>query len=445
MQDKIAVKPVTAVVVPEATVAVVELVPLFQRALESVRDDMRDNPYILEALRVLPVGGYRSAIGSFWNAVVDDLRNKITVRSLSLFNKTLPPGRKDVKVYEDFQNSVNDDELIDGAYKIGVIGWEASKILRHAKETRHIFDGHPRSSEPSPVKVLAMMEDCIKYVLAEPYPPTIIDLDDYFTMLGDQNFDRNGVAVDNALEELPENYKTELANRLFTAYIHPASSSIIRSNIEFVAPRLWRALPKTLKVQVTRRVDQEIAKGNAPVTEQAFAFVRTVDAVRYLSPAARKYLVQPMIEELASSLDNWPTENRLVRELQPYASVIPADLVQPYVSALTHTYVGYVGGSAYYSRTDFFANGAAALIPQMFQAFDDRAAEAFIETVRSSAMLQDRIKYPAKLRRLRSLANIVMEHASETLPDRDFLETLIDESREEEFRKLLAPSGRRKR
>src|ERR1035437_1230872 len=138
--------------------------PLFERCLNSVRPDLRDNPYILEGLRVLPVRGYRSAIGSFWNAVVDDLRNKIMARSLSLFNKSIQPTRE-VKTYEDFQNSINDDQLIEGAYKIGVIGWEASKVLKHAKETRHIFDGHPKSSEPSPVKVLAMMEDCIKYVL----------------------------------------------------------------------------------------------------------------------------------------------------------------------------------------------------------------------------------------------------------------------------------------
>lgn len=117
-----------------------EIQPLIEKSIANVRDEMMDNPYIIEALRVLPVGGYRSAIGSFWNAVVDDLRNKIIYRSLSLFNKEIR-FRQEVKTYEDFQNYVNDDDLIDGAYKIGVIGWEASKVLKHAKETRHIFDG----------------------------------------------------------------------------------------------------------------------------------------------------------------------------------------------------------------------------------------------------------------------------------------------------------------
>lgn len=146
-----------------------EVTLLIKKSVLNVREDMQDNPYIQEAIRVLPVGGYRSAIGCFWNAVIDDLRNKILHRSIDLFNKEINPSRT-VKNYDDFQNYINDDQLIDGAYKIGVIGWEAQKILKHAKETRHIFDGHPKSSDPSIIKVLDMFNDCIKYVLNEEYP-----------------------------------------------------------------------------------------------------------------------------------------------------------------------------------------------------------------------------------------------------------------------------------
>ena len=120
----------------------------FQKICELIREDIRDNPYIEETLKVLTVGGYRSAIGSFWNAVVDDLRNKILFRSISMFNKEMKPN-KAIKSYEDFQDNINDEMLIDGAYKIGVIGWEAHKVLKQAKETRHIFDGHPKSSDPA--------------------------------------------------------------------------------------------------------------------------------------------------------------------------------------------------------------------------------------------------------------------------------------------------------
>jgi len=60
-----------------------------KKALNSVRDEFMDNPYIDEARRVLTVHGYRSAIGSYWNAVIDDLRNKVLHRGLDLFNKEM--------------------------------------------------------------------------------------------------------------------------------------------------------------------------------------------------------------------------------------------------------------------------------------------------------------------------------------------------------------------
>ena len=92
-----------------STISNNDITQLIKRAVLQVRPDMQDNPYILEALKVLPVGGYRSAIGAFWNAVVDDLRNKIIFRSLDLFNKEINVGHK-ITNYDDFINYVNDDE-----------------------------------------------------------------------------------------------------------------------------------------------------------------------------------------------------------------------------------------------------------------------------------------------------------------------------------------------
>lgn len=404
-----------------ARIQPVEFRQLFENTLSSVRDEIIDNPYIAEAIRVLQVGGYRSAIGSFWNAVVDDLRNKIIHRSLELFNKSTkisPP----IKSYEDFQNRVNDDQLIEGAYQIGVIGWEASKVLKQAKETRHIFDGHPKSSDPSILKVLVMMEDCIKYVLNEPYPFQIIDIDEYIATLDTTGFDRNEVAVVNALSEIPEIYKNELINRLFTVYVDPHASSIIRSNIEFIAPILWKVLPKENKHQIVRRVDQEFPKGDLVRTKYAFEFVSLVGSNSYLSITAREYIIKPLVEKLKDNLDNWQIENQCVRELSVYAGQIPSSLVEDYVSSLTLTYVGHTGGSGQYSRTDFYANAAVTYIPTMFEAFDDTAVDAFVLTLKNNTTLRRRIDNPTKMNRLRSLGNIAIERSSLNHTGREILE-----------------------
>lgn len=405
---------------------------LFQKTLSYVREDIRDNPYIEETLRVLPVGGYRSAIGSFWNAVVDDLRSKIIFRSLSLFNKEMNLSRK-ISKYEDFQDNVNDEILIDGAYKIGVIGWEAHKILKQAKETRHIFDGHPKSSNPGALKVLSMMEDCIKYVLSQEYPPQIIDIDDYIDNMGSSDFDRNEFSISDAISDLPDVYKNELINRLFSSYVNDSCSTILRSNIEVVAPILWRVLPKSNMIQMCRRVDEEISKGSTTATEYAFSFIGIVDAKKYLTTRAKKYKLGPIIQKLLDNLDVFAVENECINELSKYAGYIPRELLFDYVNAITQTYVGHIGGSAMYARTDFYADGAALKIPKMFEKFDDESAHAFVDAIKMNASLKSRITNQVKLRRLRNLGEIVNRRISENFDEVDFLDMLLNETRECEF------------
>ena len=423
-----------------ATVAITdgEASSLIVRTLGGIREEVKDDAYIAETLRVLPAGGYRSAIGSIWNAVVDDLRNKVMHRSLPLFNKSVSIGRT-VATYEDFQNFVNDDQLIEGAYKTGVIGYEASKVLKHAKETRHFFDGHPKSSEPSLIKVLAMIDDCVKYVLSAPYPQQIIDIDDYMKVVDTATFDRNHVAIEVALSELPEIYKEQLANRFFTGYVHPNASSVFRSNAEFVIPILWPVLQKPVQIQIARRVDQEIAKGHTECTEQAFRFVGVVGAGSYLTPHARRYKITPLVEKLKKNLSVFRVEDEAVEELKPYAAVIPQELLPDYVGAITQTYVGIMGGSAQFQRTNFYANGAALVIPKMFELFDDAAAQAFAEFVRTNQSLKARLRTPCKMARVRSLGTILLGRVSTKAAAKPFLEILVDETRDAELSAILFP------
>lgn len=411
---------------------------LIESRISEIRPELQTNPYIIEAIKVLPVQGYRSAIGSIWNAVVDDLRNKVIHRSLSLFNKEMKDRiGKECKTYEDFQNINNDDILIEGAYKIGVIGWEAQKVLKHAKETRHIFYGHPKSSDPSVFKVLSMLEDCIKYVLKEEYPLQIIDIDEYIKNMETASYDRNPLSIEYSIGDLPEIYKTELINKLFNSYIDLTCSTVLRSNIEFCAPHLWKFLNNQIKLQIVRKLDSVIGKSNSDEINFAFQFIETVGAQSSLSIIARKYKVEPLIDKLEANLDVWSIENECVKELSRYSDIIPSDLISRYVNSLTQTYVGVIGNSAQYSRTDFYADGAALYIPDMFEKFDDSAVDSFLDSIRNNKALRDRITNPRKLRRLRSLANVLLGRISEKYHDRLILETLVDESKEEKFLKML--------
>ncbi len=404
-----------------------------KKALNDVREEFKDNPYLAEARRVLLVKGYRSAIGSYWNAVVDDLRNKVLHRSLDLFNKEMQTTlKREVKSYEDFQNYVTDYDLVEGAYKIGVLDWEARKILHHSREVRNIFDGHPRSSEPSVIKVIDLIIDGNKYVLSQEYPPAIVNIDQYIATMDTPDYLRDELAVEQTLGDLPDVYKTELINRLFDIYKHEATSITLRSNIEFCAPILWRFLPKETKHQIGKRVDRELQTGQGRPFEQAVRFLILADgSLRYTATATRQVIFAREIQSLERCLDTWEEEGRICARLELYGMSVPQNLLHRYVCALTHTYVGYQGQRAYYSWS------AAPIIRRIFAGFDEQAADAFAKCVKESAILHNRLGNRNQLERLRNLGNILLERTNAKSSTHKLLALLCDESKEKGFYRTI--------
>ena len=340
-------------------------------------------------------------------------------------------------MYEDFQDHVTEHDLIEGAYKIGVLSWEARKLLHQARETRNIFYGHPKSSDPSLVKVLDLISDCNRYVLSEEYPPSIIDISTYLAQMDSESYDRNQLAIEQAFSDLPAVYKSELSNRFYSAYVSENTSTDLRSNIEICAPILWDVLTKEDKKQLGKRFDRDIVEGNKEKIDRGLSYIKLVEGMMYVSKTSRRIVFESVIAELESNLDNWTTEGQLVRELRGLGTNIPAKLTTRYVSALTHTFVGYKGSSVQYSRTSFYSDAAASTINTMFHSFDNAAADAFVETVRSSQKLQRRIKDTGQLARLRTLGNILLEKENLDEDASEFLKLLVDEESTGEFYESL--------
>ncbi|MEH2150666.1 hypothetical protein [Nostoc sp.] len=411
---------------------------------KGVREEMVDSPYIAEAVRVLQVQGYRSAIGCYWNAVIDDLRQKIMHRSLDLFNKEM---NQSVKEYEDFQNDVKDHTLIDGAYKIGVITWEARKLLHQARDTRNIFDGHPRSTEPSLIKVLDLINDCNKYVLSEDYPSPVVNINEYLTTMDSTEYYQSVIAVEQAVTDLPEVYKKELINRLYKSYIDENSSTILRANIEFCAPILWKYLSKDDCRQIGKVFDTSVTKSKSREIKYGAEFFIKVGGLRYISTTSRKVIFEPAIQQLENSIELWPNvgkwkaEEEAVGYIERLGTNIPDELLQRYIASLTLIFIGYgkESTSPYYGQKSFYSYAATPIIQNIFEKFDDIAAQAFIQVIRENQKLQERIKMQSPLERLRMLATLLLKRQNLRTDIKEFLELILDNNRKDEFIRQILP------
>ncbi|MCF8824632.1 hypothetical protein KIP45_00655 [Xanthomonas campestris pv. raphani] len=341
--------------------------------------------------------------------------------------------RKAIERYEDFQDHVTDHDLIEGAYKIGVLSWEARKMLQQARETRNLFDGHPQSSEPGLLKVLSLISDCNKYVLSEEFPPSIIDISEYIALMDSANFARNELAVDQAFSDLPQVYKSELINRLYSSYEGENISSDLRGNIEFSAPILWKALTREDKTTIGKRFDKTVLSGDSARIARGQDFMQLVGGLMYVSIATRRILVEPIIKSLAAALDDWSEEGSISGDLRSYSSFIPVELLPDYVAAITKTYVGYRGSSPQWSRTTFYSNAAAPIVKEMFESFDSTAVDAFVDVIRTDAFLRRRIAGRGQLNRLRVLGQIALDKGLGSDLSKRFLELLVDDERTGEF------------
>jgi len=311
--------------------------------------------------------------------------------------------------------------------------------MHQARETRNMFYGHPKTSDPGLIKVLNLISDCNKHVLSEEFPPSIIDITTYLSQMDSSSYDRNDIDVEQAFSDLPSIYKTELINRFFTTYISGSISSELRANIEFCIPILWSTVTKNDKKQIGKRFDKLIVEGHKDIINRGLRYIRLVKGLMYVSTTSRKVVISPIVEKLNNSLDDWELEAKYAKELAPFSKFIPDTSLTEYVEAITKTFVGYKGSSRQFSRTDFYSNSAATYIKKMFHRFDTKATEIFVETIKKDEKLTRRIKNSGQLKRLRILGNIIIENNIGSEESVSLIEILCDEDREAEFYEAIFP------
>lgn len=69
----------------------------------------------------------------------------------------------------------------------------------------------------------------------------------------------------------------------------------------------------------------------------------------------------------------------------------------------------------------------------MFEKFDNRSAEEFVNTIKTDSTLKSRIGNVGQLKRLRTLGDILLNKPEITGEIRTFLELLVDENKTKEF------------
>ena len=74
----------------------------------------------------------------------------------------------------------------------------------------------------------------------------------------------------------------------------------------------------------------------------------------------------------------------------------------------------------------------------MFEKFDNKSAEEFVNTIQTNQILKARIRGAAQLNRLRALGDIILNKPEIKDNIKSFLEILVDEKQTKEFYHRIA-------
>lgn len=131
-------------IIEEVQQKIIELEPAAKDIYTRIRPEKQRNKYIESSIKLFLLGEYRNAMDNIWQATIDDIREKVLARSITFFNQEM---KTSISKYSDFQDKkIQDNDLIEGAYKIDIYDFETKEKLHINRNIRNKFLDHPKRS-----------------------------------------------------------------------------------------------------------------------------------------------------------------------------------------------------------------------------------------------------------------------------------------------------------
>jgi len=312
-------------------------------------------PWIEKALAVWQTEAYDSAYLYFWNRAMADLRTKVMAYGKEHLEAII---KKEIQDERDLINILDDKNLIDHCFELGIISEEAWFFLHKAREIRNHYSlAHQFDAPIDPIEALNIIKNCIKYVLAHQVPSPGINLKNLLKKLQTED-------VSSSISEFEATYREQSSkivnitlNRLFDDFIKEKSNHIYINNILTLAPILWKLADSSTKSRIGRAIAKLRTEADSMTNKQALIFIKRVDGFKFVPESIRVAIFTTAAEKLyeaCQGIDNFHNEPIYAKELYELGDVIPSSAIDQCTRAVFLSYIGnqygYSWGAEYYNK-----------------------------------------------------------------------------------------------
>lgn len=368
--------------------------------VQAVRPECR-GPYIEKAQRAAEAGLWDSAVLYFWNESMNDLRRKVMAYGIEYF--PAPPNTT-LADEESLRENLNDYELIEGCYQLGIISKEAWFFLQQCREIRNQYTAaHLSDSDIDVLEAQNFIKNCVKYVLTQEPPSPGFSIRDFMQRL--RNHDIRGMVeeIRTAVKDQAIEIQRALLNRLFSEYVDVNCPTTLRENIEAIAPDLWEFVDEQAHQELGQRYVRVRVGPSQDAALLAFNFFKIVNGLQAIPDAYRRPIYEGHAQSLLNAhfgANNFYNEGPVARRLAQIGSDVPKEAAPLYAKAVILSFIGNSYGHCW---------DADPPNREMISKFNIDCVRATIHLLESDKDIQSALTNAEPSKRLKTLVGLLLD------------------------------------
>ncbi|BDM78078.1 hypothetical protein AM10699_09480 [Acaryochloris marina MBIC10699] len=323
--------------------------------------------YISKFIAAAAAGLFDAALNYLWDETIYELRRRVAQYDLAYFYDAAVGSssdkRKKLTTEEDLVK-VNDSELIQGAYEIGLVSDLGLKHLDYVRYMRNWASAaHPNQNEITGLQLIGMLETCVIEVITLPLSNVVANIKQLLVNIKANKINpADAKRIATFFLNLPRERVNPLAEGFFGIYTQPDTQPRTRQNVRLLIPELWERLDEHTRQQFGIKYSRFIANNDQDKEKLAREFLETVSGLSYIPDGIRAAEIQAAIENLLSahraSLNNFYNEPPFATQLKRLIGEkgkVPAEIDNEYVLCLVEVFLTNGNGVAWNAETIYYS------------------------------------------------------------------------------------------
>lgn len=312
--------------------------------------------YLSKFFVAVATGLFDAALNYLWDETIKQLRIRIINGDLKYFYDVVisDDKRKSYSTPEDLLK-LDDFDLIKGALQIDLISQIGYKHLDFIRFMRNWASAaHPNQSELTGLNLISWLEICIKEVIATPPSSIQVRINQLLANIKSEIIDKEQAdTISVFFTELSNEKADALAKGFFGIYIDQNTTQQARTNINYLAPELWKVVSEEIKSDFGIRYATFVANGDNQARNEAKQFLEIVGGLSYLPDSVKTPQIKSAIDNLImahNNLNNFYNEPSFARQLRSIIGThgsVPAQLNYSYVKTIVSVFLTNGNGVAW--------------------------------------------------------------------------------------------------